>query len=83
MPLRNALLLELSDPIPFQSCLIEDFVTTQVKEAFKTPPQVDVCFLLLLGYAADEPVKHDQDLRNITTSGGQPQGDCPYKTLYV
>lgn len=38
------------------SCPMEGFVTTQVKEAFKIPPEVDVCCLLPLGYAA-EPFK--------------------------
>lgn len=38
------------------SCPMEGFVTAQVKEAFKIPPEVDVCCLLPLGYAA-EPFK--------------------------
>ena len=38
------------------SCPMEGFVTTQVKEAFKIPEEVDVCCLLALGYAA-EPYK--------------------------
>jgi nitroreductase len=38
------------------SCPMEGFVTTQVKEAFQIPAEVDVCCLLPLGYAA-EPFK--------------------------
>lgn len=38
------------------SCPMEGFVTTQVKEAFQIPEEVDVCCLLALGYA-DEPFK--------------------------
>ncbi|MEL7035854.1 MAG: nitroreductase family protein [Cyanobacteria bacterium J06592_8] len=38
------------------SCPMEGFVTTQVKEAFKIPEDVDVCCLLPLGYPA-EPFK--------------------------
>lgn len=38
------------------SCPMEGFVTTQVKEAFQIPEEVDVCCLLALGYAA-EPFK--------------------------
>lgn len=38
------------------SCLMEGFVTAQVKEAFNIPAEVDVCCLLCLGYAA-EPFK--------------------------
>jgi nitroreductase len=38
------------------SCPMEGFVTAQVKGAFNIPPQVDVCCLLPLGYAA-EPYK--------------------------
>lgn len=38
------------------SCPMEGFVTTQVKEAFKIPEEVDVCCLVPMGYA-DEPFK--------------------------
>jgi nitroreductase len=38
------------------SCPMEGFVTTQVKEAFQIPAEVDVCCLVPLGYAA-EPFK--------------------------
>jgi len=38
------------------SCPMEGFATTQVKEAFQIPAEVDVCCLLPLGYAA-EPFK--------------------------
>jgi nitroreductase len=38
------------------SCPMEGFVTSQVKEAFQIPEEVDVCCLLALGYA-DEPYK--------------------------
>ncbi|WP_026733519.1 nitroreductase family protein [Fischerella sp. PCC 9605] len=38
------------------SCPMEGFVTSQVKEAFRIPEEVDVCCLLALGYA-DEPFK--------------------------
>ena len=38
------------------SCPMEGFVGTQVKEAFQIPAEVDVCCLLPLGYAA-EPFK--------------------------
>ena len=38
------------------SCPMEGFVTTQVKEAFNIPENLDVCCLLPLGYAA-EPFK--------------------------
>lgn len=38
------------------SCPMEGFVSTQVKEAFQIPEEVDVCCLLALGYAA-EPFK--------------------------
>ena len=38
------------------SCPMEGFVSAQVKEAFNIPPEVDVCCLLALGYAA-EPFK--------------------------
>lgn len=38
------------------SCPMEGFVTTQVKEAFHIPENLDVCCLLPLGYAA-EPFK--------------------------
>jgi len=38
------------------SCPMEGFVTTQVKEAFQIPAEVDVCCLLPMGYA-DEPFK--------------------------
>ncbi len=38
------------------SCPMEGFVASQVKDAFKIPDQVDVCCLLALGYAA-EPYK--------------------------
>jgi nitroreductase len=38
------------------SCPMEGFVTTQVKEAFQIPEEVDVCCLLALGYAT-EPYK--------------------------
>jgi nitroreductase len=38
------------------SCPMEGFVTTQVKDAFNIPAEVDVCCLLALGYAA-EPFK--------------------------
>ncbi|MBE9053518.1 nitroreductase family protein [Nostocales cyanobacterium LEGE 11386] len=38
------------------SCPMEGFVSTQVKEAFQIPEAVDVCCLLALGYA-DEPLK--------------------------
>jgi len=38
------------------SCPMEGFSTVQVKEAFNIPPQVDVCCLVALGYAA-EPFK--------------------------
>ncbi|MCD8487660.1 MAG: nitroreductase family protein [Desertifilum sp.] len=39
------------------SCPMEGFVSTQVKEAFKIPDEVDVCCLLPMGYAAEEPKK--------------------------
>ena len=38
------------------SCPMEGFVSSQVKAAFNIPPEVDVCCLLPLGYAA-EPFK--------------------------
>lgn len=38
------------------SCAMEGFVAGRVKEAFNIPPEVDVCCLLPLGYAA-EPFK--------------------------
>ncbi len=38
------------------SCPMEGFVTTQVKEAFQIPAEVDVCCILPMGYA-DEPFK--------------------------
>jgi nitroreductase len=38
------------------SCPMEGFVTSQVKEAFQIPDEVDICCLLALGYA-DEPFK--------------------------
>jgi nitroreductase len=38
------------------SCPMEGFVSARVKEAFNIPPEVDVCCLLVLGYAA-EPFK--------------------------
>lgn len=38
------------------SCPMEGFVSTQVKEAFQIPEEVDVCCLLPLGYAT-EPYK--------------------------
>lgn len=38
------------------SCPMEGFSTTQIKETFKIPDEVDVCCLLALGYAA-EPFK--------------------------
>ncbi len=38
------------------SCPMEGFVSTQVKEAFQIPEEVDVCCLLPMGYA-DEPYK--------------------------
>ncbi|MDY7024551.1 MAG: nitroreductase family protein [Cyanobacteriota bacterium] len=38
------------------SCPMEGFVTTQVKEAFKIPEDIDVCCILPLGYPA-EPFK--------------------------
>jgi nitroreductase len=38
------------------SCPMEGFVSTQVKEAFQIPEEVDVCCLLALGYVA-EPFK--------------------------
>jgi len=38
------------------SCPMEGFVSDQVKAAFNIPPEVDVCCLLPLGYAA-EPFK--------------------------
>lgn len=38
------------------SCPMEGFVTSQVKEVFQIPEEVDVCCLLPLGYA-DEPFK--------------------------
>lgn len=40
------------------SCPMEGFVTTQVKEAFKIPDEVDVCCLLALGFAADPHKKY-------------------------
>ncbi|NES97596.1 MAG: nitroreductase family protein [Desertifilum sp. SIO1I2] len=39
------------------SCPMEGFVSAQVKEAFKIPDEVDVCCLLPMGYAAEEPKK--------------------------
>ncbi len=38
------------------SCPMEGFVGTQVKEAFQVPDEVDVCCLVALGYA-DEPFR--------------------------
>ncbi|MBH8565336.1 nitroreductase family protein [Nostoc sp. CENA67] len=38
------------------SCPMEGFVSTQVKEAFQIPDEVDICCLLALGYAK-EPFK--------------------------
>lgn len=38
------------------SCPMEGFVTSQVKEAFNIPAEVDVCCILSMGYA-DEPFK--------------------------
>lgn len=38
------------------SCPMEGFVTSQVKEAFNIPHEVDICCLLALGYAK-EPFK--------------------------
>lgn len=38
------------------SCPMEGFIATQVKEAFNIPAEVDVCCLLCLGYAT-EPYK--------------------------
>src|SRR5690242_4401962 len=38
------------------SCPMEGFVSTQVKEAFQIPEEVDICCLLALGYAK-EPFK--------------------------
>ncbi len=38
------------------SCPMEGFVTTQVKEAFQIPAEVDVCCILPMGYA-EEPFK--------------------------
>ncbi len=38
------------------SCPMEGFVTTQVKEAFQIPAEVDVCCVLPMGYA-DDPFK--------------------------
>lgn len=38
------------------SCPMEGFITSQVKEAFNIPEEVDICCLLALGYATD-PLK--------------------------
>ena len=38
------------------TCPMEGFISAQVKEAFNIPPEVDVCCLLPMGYAA-EPFK--------------------------
>ncbi|BAU67387.1 Nitroreductase [Stanieria sp. NIES-3757] len=38
------------------SCPMEGFITSQVKEAFNIPEEVDVCCLVPMGYA-DEPFK--------------------------
>ncbi|MBD2494598.1 nitroreductase family protein [Nostoc sp. FACHB-280] len=38
------------------SCPMEGFVSTQVKQAFQIPDEVDICCLLALGYAT-EPFK--------------------------
>lgn len=51
-----AYLMLVAKAFGVDSCAMEGFVTSQVKEAFEIPEEVDVCCLLPLGYA-DEPIK--------------------------
>ncbi|KKD34473.1 nitroreductase family protein [Limnoraphis robusta] len=54
--LAVAYLMMVAQSYGVDSCPMEGFVTTQVKEAFKIPEEVDVCCILAMGYAA-EPFK--------------------------
>ncbi|NEP80283.1 MAG: nitroreductase family protein [Okeania sp. SIO3B3] len=54
--LAVAQIMLVSSSFGVDSCPLEGFITSQVKEAFNIPEQVDVCCLLAMGYAA-EPLK--------------------------
>lgn len=54
--LAVAHLLIAAKALGVDSCPMEGFSAAQVKEAFQIPPEVDVCCLVALGYAA-EPFK--------------------------
>ncbi len=55
--LAVAQLLIAAKSLGVDSCPMEGFVTSQVKEAFQIPPELDVCCLVCLGYATT-PDKH-------------------------
>lgn len=54
--LAVAYIMIVAQSLGVDSCPMEGFSATQVKEAFNIPAEVDVCCLLTLGYAA-EPFK--------------------------
>ncbi|MEO0967144.1 MAG: nitroreductase family protein [Cyanobacteria bacterium J06639_18] len=54
--LAVAQMMIVAKSLGVDSCPMEGFVASKVKEAFQIPAEVDVCCLLPLGYAA-EPLK--------------------------
>jgi nitroreductase len=61
------------------SCPMEGFSTTQVKEAFNIPPQVDVCCLVALGYAAEPFKQYGGRFKNDRVCFNEAYGE-PFKS---
>lgn len=55
--LAVAHMLIVAKSLGIDSCPMEGFISSQVKAAFQIPDEVDVCCLVALGYAAEEPQK--------------------------
>jgi len=55
--LAVAHMLIVAKSLGVDSCPMEGFSSSQVKAAFAIPDEVDVCCLVALGYAAEEPAK--------------------------
>jgi nitroreductase len=73
--LSVAYLMIVAQSYGVDSCPMEGFVTTQVKEAFKIPEEVDVCCIVAMGYASEPFKKYGGRFSIQTVCYGETYGD--------
>lgn len=73
--LSVAYLMIVAQSYGVDSCPMEGFVTTQVKEAFKIPEEVDVCCIVAMGYASEPFKKYSGRFSIQTVCFGETYGD--------